>query len=544
MDKQPARDLKNEIAVLLRKLVAPKEKGLNNLKTHLESEQGGWIFDTDKEDVIAILENAPCGIVINKSMLGKTLYINREAINIAGYTLAEIPTALAALKTFVKLPSTQELRRSAKVFFTSGIVDHIIQITSKDGTVKDVDIKTVLLSDKSIVTMLTDVTRRETAERLIRERESKFRSLFEESPNALLLCDQDIIIDCNPVTQEVLHCKKKELLLKASLTDLMPRRQPDGSLSSKQIRQAIATTRPNKNHKFEWTMKRFDGNIFYAETLMRKTFQAGRELLFIVLRDVTALKEAEKALLRMRDDLEEQVMSRTSELAAANRELRSLSEYLQRAREEERTIIARKVHDELGQCLSVLKMDLVYLGNKLPGEHTSLLTQIKAMEGQIDDALNGVREICSKLRPHVLDRLGLSEGIKWYVKGFQQKTGIICSVRIQHDIPILKKDLALVFFRILQEAMTNVLRHAEATKIGIILRTNGPDMVLKVTDNGKGIRKEDITNPQSFGIIGIQERVRYWGGRSIFKGTPGKGTTVTISIPFSESEHLPQGTFS
>lgn len=255
----------------------------------------------------------------------------------------------------------------------------------------------------------------------------------------------------------------------------------------------------------------------------------------------TELRSREKTLVKTKEELEDRVRERTLELTEVNKELgksreelRLLSEYLQRAREEERTRVAREVHDELGQLLTALKMDLAYCGQHLQGDRSVVGDRMMAMEKQIDLGIETVRKICSDLRPHVLERLGLQAGIDWYVRGFEKRTGIRCTVSMPQEIPELDKDLSLVLFRVLQEAMINVARHAGATQVQILLKEKGDRLVLKVKDNGKGISKEDIANPASFGIIGIRERIRFRGGKLTFLGTPGRGTTVKISIPRSQ----------
>jgi signal transduction histidine kinase len=252
----------------------------------------------------------------------------------------------------------------------------------------------------------------------------------------------------------------------------------------------------------------------------------------------TELRSREKALVKAKEELEDRVRERTQELTEVNsqlaksrEELRLLSEYLQRAREEERTRVAREVHDELGQLLTALKMDLAYCGQHLQSDRTVVGSRMEAMEKQIDLGIETVRKICSDLRPHVLERLGLQAGIDWYVRGFEKRTGIRCIVSALQEIPELDKDLSLVLFRVLQEAMTNVARHACATQVHVTLKEKGDRLVLQVKDNGKGISKEDIANPASFGIIGIRERIQFRGGRLTFTGTAGRGTTVKISIP-------------
>jgi PAS domain S-box-containing protein len=251
------------------------------------------------------------------------------------------------------------------------------------------------------------------------------------------------------------------------------------------------------------------------------------------------LRKREKTLLKVKDELEKRVNERTLELVRVNKELeqsreklRLLSEHLQRAQEEERTRVAREIHDELGQLLTGLKMDLAYCSNHLDKDQSIVEDWMKAMEKQIDLGIDTVRKICSDLRPHVLERLGLVAAIEWHARIFEKRTGIKCVVPVSPEISDLDEDLEIVLFRAFQEAMTNVARHAGATMVEVALKNKGDTIALIIKDNGKGIAKEDIANPGSFGIIGIRERIRFWGGKSAFSGSPRKGTTVMISVPF------------
>jgi PAS domain S-box-containing protein len=257
--------------------------------------------------------------------------------------------------------------------------------------------------------------------------------------------------------------------------------------------------------------------------------------------NITERVRAEEALKKHHEQLLREIETRKNfewELEKSREQLRRLSEHLQQARETERTRIAREVHDELGQSLSALKIDLAFLGNDMPEDYASLRKQTKTMEAQIDDAINTVRAICSRLRPPMLDHFGLPAALQWYLQDFEKRTGITCGTGIDSDISLQDKGLALMVFRIVQEAMTNVLRHAAARNITVTLKKKGPGLVLKVEDDGKGISKEEVSNPRSLGIIGIQERVRFWDGRLQFMGRPGSGTIMTVWIPIGRHKRI------
>jgi signal transduction histidine kinase len=199
--------------------------------------------------------------------------------------------------------------------------------------------------------------------------------------------------------------------------------------------------------------------------------------------------------------------------------------------EEERTRIAREIHDELGQALTGLKMDLTWLAEKLPKNQRSLKDKMASVFQLIDSTIQAVRRIASGLRPEVLDEVGLAAAIGWQARDFQKRTGIRCKVDLPVDGVVVDKDRSTAAFRIFQELLTNVARHAEATKVDIALQLNDHALVLKVVDNGKGISTTSYDYRKSLGLMGIRERVSLFGGEVEIAGTRGKGTHVMVSIP-------------
>lgn len=219
------------------------------------------------------------------------------------------------------------------------------------------------------------------------------------------------------------------------------------------------------------------------------------------------------------------------ELHNKNAYLRALGARLQSVQEEEQRRIARDIHDDLGQALTALKMDLTWLCNHLPPESTVLLQKARGMTGLIDGMVRTVREVSARLRPEVLDELGLAAAIKWQARDFEVRAGIRCKV----DVPIenLAIDLACAtaVFRVFQELLTNVARHASATKVDVSLRMLENSLQLEVRDNGRGIRENEIRNPASLGLLGMRERVVAFGGRLQIEPRSSGGTRAIVSIP-------------
>jgi len=213
--------------------------------------------------------------------------------------------------------------------------------------------------------------------------------------------------------------------------------------------------------------------------------------------------------------------------------LRNLSSHLQSSREEERANIAREIHDELGQVLTALKMDMYWLEKKLPQDKGILIDKIRAMSKHAETTIHTVQRISSELRPALLDDLGLIAAIEWQSKDFQQRTEIECSVSFNHDNIKVPENSSIALFRIYQETLTNVARHSQATNVSVSLYNKDDDVILQIIDNGIGIEEHHISNPRSFGLMGIHERALALGGDVKIIGRQKTGTTLTVSIPLN-----------
>jgi signal transduction histidine kinase len=219
-------------------------------------------------------------------------------------------------------------------------------------------------------------------------------------------------------------------------------------------------------------------------------------------------------------------------------QFQNLSTYLQRAREEERKSVAREIHDELGQALTTMKLELSLLREEVLHDAHAATERIQSLKNQIDETIHSVKRIITKLRPGLLDDLGLPATIEWQSQEFQKHTGIICTVTIHPDDMVIDSEIATAMFRIFQEVLTNIMRHAKASRVEVRLTQDTDNVELVVQDNGIGISPVQINNPQSFGLIGIRERVRYWQGELELNGSPGQGTTISVRFPLNCQEHV------
>lgn len=221
-------------------------------------------------------------------------------------------------------------------------------------------------------------------------------------------------------------------------------------------------------------------------------------------------------------------------LRESHEQLRALSVYLQYVREEERTRIAREIHDELGQSLTSLKFELANLATP-DARVLSLPDAMRSATGRIDAIIQTVRRISTELRPGILDDLGLVAAIEWQALEFQTRTGIECAVVANIEEPLLGEEAKTALFRIFQETVTNVLRHAEAKRVEIKLSESDGRVRLTVRDDGRGIRLAEISGTHSLGLLGMRERAMLLNGNFHIAGAPGQGTTVTVDVPLAGS---------
>ena len=241
---------------------------------------------------------------------------------------------------------------------------------------------------------------------------------------------------------------------------------------------------------------------------------------------------ATQAVCLIASDLSE-VKHAEQELRTSTEQLRNLAARLLSVREEERTRIAREIHDELGQSLTAVKMDIAWLAGRLPSGNSPMHKRIEATMQLADDLIKSVRRISTELRPGILD-LGLVAAVEWQAQEFQTRTGIPCTLQLL-DQEEIAPHVSTALFRIVQETFTNVARHAGATNIKVTLEKEGDLLLLRIEDNGMGFNTADPTLSKSLGLLGMRERIAMLGGQLEIASVLGQGTSVTARIPIGSA---------
>jgi PAS domain S-box-containing protein len=446
---------------------------------------------------------------------GKFIDINKSGLELFGYTKEEMMSLSVEQIYF----DPDDRPRFQQEIERKGFVrDYEIKFRKKDGTEIDCLVSAIVqrANDGSILGyqgIIRDITERKQAEEQLRKSQQLLAKTFSSLREAVFIIAADTveIIDCNPAASEIFGYRREEML--GRQTAFLHIDEAALEEFRRHLNSAIAEE--GFLSHLEFKMKRKDGIIFSTEHyVMPLEDEQGRRVSWVsVVHDITERKRAEEQLRSSRE------------------QLRALSAHLQSIREEERTLISREIHDELGQDLTGLKMDLSWLIKRLPKNQELDVKKVESMLKLVDTTIQSVRRISTKLRPGVLDDLGLTAAIEWQAQDFQTRTGIQCEFNPNLREIDLDRDRSTTVFRIFQETLTNVARHASATRVNICLNEEAAGLVLIVEDNGRGIKEREISDPKSLGLLGMRERALIFGGEVTISGAPGKGTTVMLRIP-------------
>jgi hypothetical protein len=364
----------------------------------------------------------------------------------------------------------------------------------------------------------------------LREGEARLEAIVQSAMDAIITVDSNQrIVLFNQAAEQVFGVSAAHVLGE-TLDRLLPLRFREAHQAHvTRFARTGATSRRMGVQTALWGL-RSDGSEFPVEASISQAVVGGHTLMTVILRDITERTRAE------------------AQLRGAHEELRRLSNAMLEVREAERTRIARELHDELGQALTALKMDVDLMDTMIPaaaagsestaslsGETAAAMTErTAAMRELLDFTVATTRRISADLRPLVLDDLGLGPAAEWLVQNVVQRAGLECDLRVDAECASIGEPYASALFRVMQESLTNVVRHARAKRVTVQLRRNGDAALLAVADDGVGLDRNAPPKPRSFGLRGIGERVLALGGEVNVVGEPGAGTTLTVRIPLVE----------
>lgn len=477
-----------------------------------------WFFN--------VLSSIGNGVIVADES-GKVVFMNEAAMHMTGCTESDaIGLPINRVLPFIRdtgcrpiFPwirkdhqKNREIRSDPPVFFIRKNGESIpvdVLVSPIPGESDEAAGAVIVLRDMS-PRMRLEQEQHQAEIKLIKS-EFLYRYLFEESSIISLIIDRSgIIEEVNKASMEKFGYSKEELIGKPILDFVVP------SFHEKVIINLERNLKGQEplQHTDYYAIYNKQGmvhNVLFSAAKVIYDYRGQADCILITGIDNTERRAAEEELERSRE------------------QLRHLTQHLQMVREQERIGIAREIHDELGQTVTALKMDLAWL-QRVVHIGSGVDSKIKTMIQLTDTTLQSMKRIASALRPWLLDDLGLIPAMEWQTHEFQERTGIHCRFIVPKSGIALDRDRSTAIFRIFQETLTNIARHAGATRAIIRLHLKDGHLTLTVKDNGRGIMPAQADHPRSFGIIGMRERVRPWGGEVILKGLPGRGTTVVVRV--------------
>jgi PAS domain S-box-containing protein len=359
------------------------------------------------------------------------------------------------------------------------------------------------------VLILRDVTERKQVEAALRDNERRYRTLFSQAMDGILLLDPEgHIVDVNESFARM-HGYGVDALLHMNLRDL------DTPETLARAPERMARILEGGTIGFEAEHYHHDRHILPLDVAASAIDIDGRMYVLAFHRDITERRRAERELRR------------------SQQALRGLSKAANEALEAERRRTARELHDELGQSLTALKMDLESLRAALPPERPELGERALAMHALLDGTIAATRRIAADLRPLMLDDLGLAAALDWLTQNFSKHTGIATDLVIDDTVAQVQEPIASALYRITQESLTNIAKYAQASTAEIRLERDGDWVQLQIRDNGRGIEAADQEKRGTYGLLGIRERVTLLGGTVAISGAPGRGSEVYARVPLA-----------
>lgn len=471
-----------------------------------------------EEKYRALIETTATGFVI-VDLEGRVMDANPEYVRLAGRReLAEILG-----RPVLEWTAAHDVERNAEAVrrcVEQGFIRNLeVDYVDPAGRLTPLEINATVFrtpTGTSIVSLCRDIRERRAIEDHLRQSEERFRLAFEEAPMGVCMIGLDgRLLRVNRAMSAMFGYGADELVGVHFSQVTHPQDLPG---SEERYQRVLAGTLPGFEIEKRYVSKA--GQIIWAFVRVNLIRGLERQPLYFLghILDITARKQAEERLRQ------------------TGERMRALAARIETVREEERTQIAREIHDNLGQTLTSLKLDLAWLAGRLQADQAALRARAAEMASLLDGAVDTVRRVSSDLRPGVLDDLGLAEAVEWQAQEFERRTGLPCVCHCTRGVDALAPRPATALFRILQEALTNIIRHAHASRVSVRLFRERGLAVLEVADNGRGITKEELSRPGSLGLLSMRERAFAFGGEVRIQGRKGRGTTVRAWLPLGGEE--------
>ncbi len=388
----------------------------------------------------------------------------------------------------------------------------------------DASISHLTEDDQTLYTViLRDITFRKLAEDAARRSDRRLAALVDTTTDAIIIIDHQHNITLVNQAVEKMFGHTRESLMGKTIDVLLPARFRQAHHRHIEHFGSTGTTVRRMGGEANVLGMRANGEEFPIDASISHLLEDGKPFYTVILRDITARRQTQL------------------ELEASRKSLRELYDGLQTIREEERKRIARELHDDLGQTLAALRIDLTLLREDLPRESTKLAERAASIDDLLLSTIKSVRRISSDLRPRPLDDLGLVAAVQMLAEEVSQRHRIAISVVAPPDDLNLPDEIASPLFRMVQESLTNVVKHAEASSVTIAFSQGAGELTLSIDDDGKGMNPEQLPRSDSFGLIGMRERVNAMGGRMEIASTS-RGTRIVLLVPLSGQK--PSGTYS
>jgi PAS domain S-box-containing protein len=356
------------------------------------------------------------------------------------------------------------------------------------------------------------------AQALFARSEARLHGLLDSAMDGIITVDESQhVVIFNAAAEAMFGCPRDEAL-GAPLASFIPDRFR--TVHAEHVRRfgETATVSRRMGAQRIVTGLRRNGEEFPLDASISQLEDLGGKFYTVILRDVSERVRIEMALRRSRE------------------ELRELGAAAHATREQEKSRIARELHDELAQSLTALQMDVAWIKLRIPEDQPTMAVRLAKMEALLEQTVAATRRMAADLRPLMLDDLGLVPAVEWLAETFTQRNGIPCELAVSEPELELPSTHATAVFRIVQESLNNVAKHAGASRVSVTIEHTGSELTLSIRDDGSGFSPQDSRKPNSYGLLGLRERASLLGGEASITSAPGQGTQVEVRLPVTPPE--------